>query len=69
MDMDKVKRWGYVSRSGNRYQCIFMDGVVQAVGPLPSSGNPGARSPRFKVDAESEEEAKRKIEEIIDREG
>ena len=68
--MDKVKSWGYVSRrSGKKYDCIFFGKAVQAVGPLPSSGNPGARSPRFKVDAESEEEAKRKIEEIIDREG
>ena len=68
-----MENWGYTSRkSGNMYDCQFFGKVVIAVGPLPRSGkggNVGARSPRFKVDAESEEEAKRKIEEIIDREG
>lgn len=67
-----MENWGYTSRkSGNTYDCQFFakTRIVQAIGPLPSPGNVGARSVKFKVDAESEEEAKRKIEGIIDREG
>lgn len=58
----------FTTKDGGNYDCHFIpeEKIVQAVGPLPHEGV-GARGVVFKERAESEKEARQKIEEAINQ--
>jgi len=65
----QIKNLGcYRTRKGLEYDCQFITDInlAQAAGPLQPSIDPiGARGVAFKMQAESEEEAKQKLAEAI----
>lgn len=59
----------FISKSGKSYDCHFIpkNSSVKAIGPLPPPGHVGARGIAFETTAESEEEARKKVEEAIEQ--
>jgi len=59
----------FTTRGGRSYDCCFIpeNRSVQAVGPLPPAGDVGARGIAFETNAESEKEARTKIEEAVEK--
>lgn len=59
----------FPTKEGRSYDCHFIpeNSSVQAVGPLPPPGHVGARGVAFETTAESEEEARKKVEEAIEQ--
>ena len=57
------------TKEGKSYDCHFIpeNSLVQAVGPLPPPGEVGARGVVFETNAESKEEAIKKIEKAIEQ--
>ena len=55
----------YTTKDGKNYDCHFLPGekIAQAVGPLPD--RVGVSGVAFEVRAESEQEARQKIAEVI----
>jgi len=57
----------YVTKDGLSYDCQFIpeENLAQAVGPLPPPGQVGVRGVAFTVKANSEEEARQLLAEMI----
>ena len=57
----------YRTKDGLLYDCQFIPdaNLAQAVGPLPPPGQAGARGMAFEVEANSAEEARQKLAEVI----
>lgn len=53
----------YQTKDGKEYDCHFMQDakIAEAVGPLPESDQVGSRGVAFKVEAESEQEARQNL--------
>jgi len=73
-NLEVIKRWIleeikmvqlgiYRTKDGKEYDCLLFpdDAIAEAVGPLPEPGQIGSRGPAFKVIAESEQDARRKL--------